>query len=157
MDSDINMKANEFRLTHYLRTLNEICMLADDDSWWLCTSFGSIVSLRFAHSAWHSDGKMRNYHRFTRVAIFHLQGNRISSKQQKELTENKNGNEMNCAHVGSFLIHLKLIASRSWWAKLLNCSETDPRARAIHIEFNRCVCCLSNLRLFTFRWSDMTR
>lgn len=165
MDSDINMKANEFCLTHYLRALNDIVA---DDCRWLCIviRLNRFISHRFVHSIWFHETaqqKIRNYHHFKRDAIhFICKEITFQANTQKELTRNKkkkrkmNGtNCSGCWLVGSPFNSFK--AHCRWWAKLLNCSETDPSNDGyLHRILSLCLLFIQFAPVY-FRWSDVTQ
>lgn len=123
------------------------------------SSFGSIASFRivsfiqFDFMKEHNK-KIRNYHHFKRDAIhFICKEITFQPNTQKELTRDKKRRrwtEQICSGcwLVLLLIHLKLIAVDE--RNYLIAAKPILRTTAIYIEFNRCVCCLSNLRLFTF-------
>lgn len=157
MDSDINMKAYEFCLTHYLRALNDIVA---DDCRWLCIviRLNRFISHRFVHSVWfHERAQQKKYEiiiisnamrsiSFARKSHF----NQTLKKSWREIKKRRRWTEQICSGcwLVLLLIHLKLIAVDE--RNYLIAAKPILRTTAIYIEFNRCVCCLSNLRLFTF-------
>lgn len=114
MDSDTNIKANEFRLTHCFS--DATCLWFSVLSQ-LCTTACSIV------------------------CVFNDEEKKLPSLPLKSEWQEKN---MMLPLFNSFKAH------RCWWAKLLNCSESNLQTTSICMEFNRRVWCLSNLRLFVF-------